>query len=82
MMWLPDFYRDLVKVNSAEIERRRRGATYPFPGGDTFGEIYITKVLNYTGFPWVMELRGGARLFNCEAIFSHSLSPPKHLHTD
>lgn len=23
-----------------------------------------------------------ARLFKCEAIFSHSLSPPKHLHTD
>lgn len=64
MMWLPDFYRDLVKVNGAEIiERRRRGATYPLPGWETFGEIYITKIPNYTGFPWVTGLRGGARLF-------------------
>jgi len=64
LQWLPDFYRDLVKVNGAEIiERRRRGATYRLPGWETFGEIYITKIPNYTGFPWITGLRGGGRLF-------------------
>lgn len=64
MTWLPDFYRDLVKINGAEIiERHRRGATYRLPGWETFGEIYITAIPNYTGFPWVNGLRGGARLF-------------------
>ncbi len=64
MMWLPDFYRDLVKVNGAEIiEKRRKGATYPLPGRETFGEIYISAIPDFTGFPWGRGMRGGARLF-------------------
>ncbi len=64
MMWLPDFYRELVKVNGAElVEMRHRGATYSLPGRETFGEIYITAIPKYTGFPWITGLRGGGRLF-------------------
>ena len=64
MMWLPDFYRDLVKVNGAElVVKRGLGATYPFPGRETFGELFITAIPNYEGFPWAKGLRGGARLF-------------------
>lgn len=64
MTWLPDFYRELAKANGAQVEvRRRRGATYPLPGWETFGEIYVPAIPNFTGFPWGKGMRGGARLF-------------------
>lgn len=64
MTWLPDLYRELVKVDRAEvIEKRRKGATYPLPGRETFGEIYITAIPDFKGFPWGKGMRGGARLF-------------------
>lgn len=41
---LEGYFRDLAKVNGAEINLRNRGGNYPFPGHDALGIVEVTSI--------------------------------------
>ena len=62
---MPGHLKALASVNGAQLDEsgRRRGGTYPLPGGETLGSIKVAEIPGFTNYPWLQGLRGGARLF-------------------
>jgi succinate dehydrogenase/fumarate reductase flavoprotein subunit len=83
LVWLPEYVEGLAKVCDAVFDQagRRRGGTYPFPGGESLGSLKITSIPDFTGYPNARGLRGGGRYFKVveENVLLREI--PVHLRT-
>lgn len=69
---LEDYLRWLIEGLDPPVElelydHEARGATYPFPGGETLTNIKLKPIPGFSGYPWAAGLRAGARLFKVVA---------------
>ena len=63
---LPDFVRELAKINRAQVSLRISSANYPFPGYDSFGFVYIENIPGLDiehQYPYIRGNPAGALLF-------------------
>lgn len=90
---LPDYLRELAKVNGAEVAVREgaHGGIYPFPGAETIYSVSVKDIPGFTGYSWTYTGKNlnGQRLFkvfldNVERrkIPIHTESPVSSLITD
>lgn len=61
MAGLEDYFRDLAKVNGAEIAVHRRPANYPFPGYDAFGTVEVLSIPGFDPRAEYPQVRGRLR---------------------
>ena len=67
MARLPEYIKELAKINKARVSVRPWPANYPFPGYDSFGFVYIDTVPGVDlkkQYPHVKGNQAGALLFN------------------
>ncbi|MFW2367139.1 MAG: FAD-binding protein [Desulforhopalus sp.] len=67
MARLPEYVRQLAKINNAQVSVRPWNANYPFPGYDSFGFVYIDNIPDVDiaqQYPHVKGNPAGALLFN------------------
>lgn len=67
MVRLPEYVRQLAKINNAQVSVRPWNANYPFPGYDSFGFVYIDNIPHVDieqQYPHVKGNPAGALLFN------------------
>lgn len=90
---LPDYVRELARVNGAEISIRNEShaGVYPFPGADSFYSISISAIPGFNGYDWAYTGKNlnGQRFFkilldNVERreIPVHTNAPVSSLITD
>lgn len=63
---LENWFRDLARVNGAEIHLRQRQANYPFPGSDCFQYVTVKSVPGFDAaqeYPHVHGARDGTMVF-------------------
>ena len=61
MAELEPYFRDLAKVNGAEIAVHRRVANYPFPGHDAFGTVEVLSIPGFDARTEYPQVRGRLR---------------------
>lgn len=61
MAGLEGYFRDLAKVNGAEIAVHRRPANYPFPGYDGFGTVEVLSIPDFNPRAEYPQVRGRLR---------------------
>jgi succinate dehydrogenase/fumarate reductase flavoprotein subunit len=83
LVWLSEYVEDLAKASDAVFDHagRRRGGTYPFPGGETLGSLKITSIPDFQGYAHARGLRGGGRYFKVVEDNVNQREIPVHLST-
>jgi succinate dehydrogenase/fumarate reductase flavoprotein subunit len=81
---LPDYVRELAKVNGAEVVVRNEGhaGIYPFPGADTIYSITIKDLPGFTGYDWAHTGKNlnGQRLY--KVLLDNVLQREIPIHTE
>ena len=60
---LPEMLTRMAAEVGFQVTEVRRGASYPFPGGDAIGTIHVSRNETYKGFPWAKGTKAGGTLF-------------------
>ncbi len=78
MAGLEDYFRDLAKVNGAEIAVHRRPANYPLPGYDGFGTVEVLSIPDFDARAEYPQVRGRLRGPNVFKLVHDNVRAPRH----
>ena len=76
MTKLSKYFEKLAQVDGAVLDiRHERGASYPFPGAETFGLLLVKEIPNFSGYTWMHGTKLGERLHKlvCDNVGSRDI---------